>query len=115
MSIYHRYLLKQHDETDMDRDEVVSLYPDLIIGCEVREMKAVYQTVHRRIMFFLASMLFALTLLTGCANQPMSDSLSRQDTFITDENTVIGEGREVNEAIIYFCCRSADDWFACRM
>lgn len=50
-------------------------------------MKAVYQTVHRRIMFFPASMLFALTLLTGCTNQPLSDSLSRQDTFITDEIT----------------------------
>ena len=37
------------------------------------------------IMIFTTAMLFALTMLTGCANQTLSDSLPQQQAIIADE------------------------------
>ena len=51
-------------------------------------MKTVYQMKHRITMLFTVVILFASTLLTGCAGQTFSDSLPQDETSITDGNTV---------------------------
>ena len=51
-------------------------------------MKAVDQMKHRKTMLFMAVILFASALLTGCADQTLSDSLPQDETSITDGNTV---------------------------
>lgn len=49
-------------------------------------MKAVYQTKHKKIATFMTVMSFAFILLSGCANQTLSDSLPQDQDFITDDN-----------------------------
>lgn len=50
-------------------------------------MRAVYQIKHIRTMILVIVMLFLVALLTGCANQTLSDSLSQDHAFISEDST----------------------------
>ena len=53
-------------------------------------MKVVYQIKHRRTMIVVTAMSFLITLLTGCANPTLPDTLSQDQMFTTDDAAVSG-------------------------
>ena len=50
-------------------------------------MKTVFKIKHRKTMIFVTTLSFLAGLLTGCANQTLSDSLPQDQAIITDDNT----------------------------
>lgn len=50
-------------------------------------MKSVYKIKQRKMIIVVTTLLFLTALLTGCANQTLSDSLSEDQAFISEDNT----------------------------
>lgn len=62
-------------------------------------MKVVYHSKRRRTMILVTVMSFSAVLLAGCANPTLPDTLSQNQTFITDDNMdgIPAESHELHE------------------